>query len=266
MTRTAIPIVPNQIHLWIVADADIQDAALLQRYSQWLSPTEQEQWKRFRFAVNQHQYLVTRALVRSVLSSYVPTYGEADWEFVFNQYGRPEIAHHMNKEAQLQFNVSHTSGLIVMVVCREGEIGVDIEKTTRRGETVSLAERYFSRQECSQLNELSKAHQRERFFDLWTLKESYIKARGLGLAIPLDSFSFEFVEPAKLQFDVQAKSSDRANNWQFWQVSAPSGYKLAVAHRIGEARALMDLQMTLTTPGLAPDFKPCDIIRSRLLD
>jgi 4'-phosphopantetheinyl transferase len=70
--------------------------------------------------------------------------------------------------------------------------------------------------------------QRQRFFDLWTLKESYIKARGKGLAIPLKSFGFRFTKDNNILLDEQVKE---AGHWRFWQLDDTEKYKLAVALR-----------------------------------
>ena len=94
-------------------------------------------------------------------------------------------------EGGLRFNLSHTDGLVVCLVAVEREIGVDVEHTARAGSVgIEIAERFSSPSEVAELRSLPFADQRSRFFDYWTLKEAYIKARGLGLHLPLDQFSF----------------------------------------------------------------------------
>src|SRR5690606_35000212 len=89
------------------------------------------------------------------------------------------------------FNLSHTRGMAVLAVTRAGEVGVDVESVQRRVELLALSERYFAASEHRRIAQLSGPAQREQFFRVWTLKEAYLKACGLGLRIALDSFAFD---------------------------------------------------------------------------
>src|SRR5688500_14747434 len=96
----------DQIDLWLASYDDITDEALLTAYRSLLSEAERAQEPRFYFARDRRRYLVTRTLVRTVLSSYVPSVGPEEWEFSTNAYGRPYA---VNPEAgHLTFNLSHT--------------------------------------------------------------------------------------------------------------------------------------------------------------
>lgn len=122
--------------------------------------------------------------------------------------------------SRLRFNLSHTDGLAVLAIA-ESDVGVDVEWLERPGRTVELAERYFAPSEVNALRALPREAQRDRFFDLWTLKESYIKARGLGLAIPLASFAFAGFESPPLTLTVAPEQRDRPDDaWRFgtWQL------------------------------------------------
>ena len=98
--------------------------------------------------------------------------------------GKPTIAHPKDI-APLSFNLSHTERLIVCLVALDREVGVDAEDTERAGETVEVADRFFSPTEVAALRALPAQSRRRRFFQYWTLKEAYIKARGMGLSLPL---------------------------------------------------------------------------------
>jgi len=92
---------PEQaIHLWFASDERIKDESLLAEYRRWLSQDERARYQRFSCARMRHQYLVARALVRSVLSRYVPELEPAAWAFAKNEYGKPEI---MNSDQGSQF-------------------------------------------------------------------------------------------------------------------------------------------------------------------
>jgi len=158
-----------------------------------------------------HQYLVTRALQRSVLSRYAAV-APCDWRFETNPWGRPEIVGPATP-LPLRINLSHADGFVACLVALGREVGVDVENVERSGSLLEIAERFFAPREVLALRALPVALQRYHFFDYWTLKESYIKARGMGLAIPLADFSFELGEPIRIRFE-PALPDDPAR-WQF---------------------------------------------------
>ena len=221
MKASSIPnsLSPQQVHLWLCEPEKITEPLLLNRYLSWLTDEENTKRLRYRFEKHQHQYLITRALIRSTLSHYLPEIKPQEWRFEKNQWGKPSLPAHQNPQ-NLSFNLSHTDGLIVCALTQNNELGVDVEDVSREGETVKIADRYFSAQEYQTLIKLPEAKQNERFFDLWTLKESYIKAWGKGLAIPLDEFSFSFPEDdAKLSditLHTETARQDQPEHWRFW--------------------------------------------------
>lgn len=199
--------------LWYVDPDVIDDPYLIAAYHTVMSPEEAVQQARYRFAEGRREYLVTRALVRHVLSAYAPVLPR-DWSFVRNRHGRPEIAG-PEGAPRLRFNLSNTKGLIACLVARDREVGVDVEDTLRRGETVGVADRFFSPFEAAALRRQPAARQRDRFFDYWTLKEAYIKARGMGLAIPLDHFSYHLDEPSGIRISFAPELDDSPYRWEF---------------------------------------------------
>lgn len=211
-----LQITQDQIHLWLAFDNEIKSESLIADYRRLLlNEDERQKEKRFYFAKDQHQYLVTRALVKTVLSRYAAVAPE-NWRFSKNKYGRPEIANEETRSQQLTFNISHSAGLIIMgVTCRQA-LGVDTENIVQRQAPLDIANRFFSPQETAALYALPLATQFERFFYYWTLKESYIKARGMGLSIPLDQFSFSFPDAQDIQIAFQSKIKDTPSNWRFW--------------------------------------------------
>lgn len=127
-----------------------------------------------------------------------------------------------------RFNITHTDGLVALAIAR-APIGVDVEWLARPGRTVELAERYFAPTEVAALFALPEARRRDRFFDLWTLKEAYIKARGLGLAIPLDSFAFTLERDA-IAIAITAEANDVPGaHWRFHLTDVGTSHRLAVA-------------------------------------
>ncbi|MFT3765982.1 MAG: 4'-phosphopantetheinyl transferase superfamily protein [Minicystis sp.] len=225
-----IPLPHDEVHFFYLRDGDVADARLVAAYEALLSPDERARRARYRFEHSRREYLLTRALVRVTLSRYAPV-APAAWTFGQNEYGRPAIDR--AEHAWLRFNLSNTRGLVALAVARDRDVGVDVEDTTRPGETVAIADRFFSPSEVAALRALSEGAQRDRFFDYWTLKEAYIKARGMGLAIPLDQFSFllEAGRPIRIAFDPRLGDDEAA--WQFEQLSISPEHRTAVAVRRG---------------------------------
>jgi 4'-phosphopantetheinyl transferase len=218
----------NDIHLYLSWTGKITDDGLLDRYQSLLSNDELAQMARFHFARDRHQFLITRALIRTSLSNYFQV-DPSRWQFARNSYGKPEI-HHPDKALPVRFNISHSDGLVICGITRDCDIGVDVEdrqRTTRAA--LDGLSRYFSPQEIEDLRMLPEHEQKQRFFDYWTLKESYIKARGKGLAIPLDQFSFHFRKNSLVEFRVNPGLDDNAGDWQFWRFPVADRYQVAMA-------------------------------------
>lgn len=215
------------IHLWLAFPDQIRDEALLARYVDILNADEKKRWQRFHFAKHRHQFLVARALVRSTLSLYADI-KPADWQFVFNPYGKPEIAPTLGLPA-LRFNLAHTDGLIICGVVWKHALGVDVENVQKKHETLKIAEHVFSKQEVADLISLPEAEQTERFYRYWTLKEAYIKAKGIGLALPLDQFSFIFSENNAIEIGFDPRLDDNPSNWLFWQLKPSMQHMVALA-------------------------------------
>jgi 4'-phosphopantetheinyl transferase len=225
---------PDEVHVWIVEPEQIEDPRLLESYLRLLSPEERDKQRRFHFERHRRQYLVSHALVRLTLSRYAPVKPEA-WSFVTNEYGCPRVE---GEGRGLRFNLSHTDGMAMVAVANNVDVGVDVENTDRPGETVALADRFFAPSEVAALRALEVERQRERFFEYWTLKEAYIKARGMGLSIPLEQFAFELQpgQPPRISFD--PRLVDEPAGWQFAQLRPSARHQAALAVRMPRELAL----------------------------
>jgi len=217
----------DDVHVWISYPDQIQDHALLSGYEQLLSPDEKAKKDRFHFAQHRHQYLVSRALVRTTLSRYVP-YPPEKWAFSINEHGRPEIIR--SKELPpLRFNLSHTPGIVACAVVLHRDIGVDVEDMDRKVGIRQIANRYFSPSEIVALNSLSETERRIRFFQYWTLKESFSKAKGVGLTLPLHQFAFHQSRKGEWRISLHPAIQDDATQWQFWCLHPTPRHALAVS-------------------------------------
>lgn len=248
-----LALAPGEVHLWLAHYDRIVDARELNECLSVLSEPEKAQMRRFVFEKDRRRHLITRALVRRTLSNYLPG-AAADWQFASNEYGRPELAALHAGASTLSFNVSHTHSLIALAIAAGVAVGVDVENTDRDA-PLDIAHSYFSAQEAGALAGLPPAEQPLRFFEYWTLKESYIKARGLGLSIPLEKFSFSFPAEGEIVFATDPDLGDDANRWRFWQLQPTTGYLLAICVEKGGAaapRIVLQPQHLPHAPEIAP--------------
>jgi len=215
----------GKVDLWFTL-TDRVDPGLAAQYHALLTGQELVQHDRFYFEKDRLRYLVTRALAREALSRYVPVAAH-EWRFEADRYGKPRIVNPTGLAKQINFNISHTDGLVIIGFSLERALGVDIENVQRQAR-LDVAERFFSASESLRLRRLSPQLQAIRFWELWTLKESYIKARGMGLSLPLDQFTFHLEEPRDVSIEFVTGFDDFASRWQFWQMRPTEHHLLAV--------------------------------------
>lgn len=217
---------PRDVHLWLAFCGDAQDEALHARYRALMTPEERARGDRFHFERDRSRYRVTRALVRTVLSRYAPI-APKDWRFEATEYGQPLITNPETEARRLSFNLTHTSDLVVLAVTQGRAVGVDTENISR-GALLEVADRFFAPSECEHLTALPPEAQAVRFFELWTLKESYIKARGLGLSIGLDRFAFDLREPTAVSLSTDPSLHDPAERWALRHLWASPEHPVAL--------------------------------------
>jgi 4'-phosphopantetheinyl transferase len=146
--------------------------------------------------------------VRCVLSRYCPQPAR-DWGFGKTVHGRPVILSPSENARQLSFNISHCAGMVLVGVARGGRLGVDTESLVRGDDFVAIGRCCFAADEVSVLESLPDELRRWRYASYWTLKEAYVKATGLGLTIPLNSFGFRMPTDEQIDpwFDEQVENT-----------------------------------------------------------
>ncbi len=235
-----LPLRDDEVHLWYVRTERAADAALLERFRDSLCDGERRRWQRFAFEEGRQQFLVSHGFLRAVLSRYagVPPSG---WRFVPSAYGKPEVALPAGAapagRQALCFNLTHTHGLAACVVAWDREVGVDAEDWHRRGRDVGdeLVRRCLSAEELACYRTLHEDDRKRGFFDYWTLKEAYLKARGLGLSLPVEEVVFRgpsggpHSPPVEVSFGPSV--GDRPDTWQFACYTASDQHRIAVAAR-----------------------------------
>lgn len=205
----------NQVHIWYLRPNDFQPDASIERYHHLLTEQESQQHQLFHFEKDRHQYLLTRYLVRSVLSAYFPAILPSQWRFSANNYGRPHIAAPAIPKL-FNFNLSHTQNVIVCAVATNGIVGVDVEMLRDERQLMSLSERFYAPGEIYIINALPASERASAFYRLWTLKEAFIKAEGKGLSIELNKFHFTFND-RRIIFNANPTLNVEASRYHFWQ-------------------------------------------------
>jgi 4'-phosphopantetheinyl transferase len=240
---------PGIVDVWCYFYEGIDDPALLASHDALMTPAERARHGRFVFEKDRRLFLATRALVRTVLAAYAPI-EPAAWRFAEGAHGKPYIEG-PRVAPRIHFNLTNTPGLVACAVSvAHEELGVDAEYLERRGETVSIADSFFSDFEVRALRALPLAEQQRRFFSYWTLKESYIKARGHGLALPLDQFSFHLGDGGEIGITFDPRLGDEPARWRFALVDASPAHLLAVGVSTGGAP--LSLRMTKVVPLRGP--------------
>lgn len=194
----------DQAHIWLLTLSDLKDD--LSSLMDVLDESERERLGLIKAETHKKDFLNSHLFLRMVLAEYLEISPQAI-KFHKNSYGKPELA---NESTNLFFSLTHTNNCAALVVSGTENIGLDAESLLReRTNVLALSERYFSASEYAAVEALEGGQQREMFFKIWTLKEAYLKARGIGISIPLDSFSFSFSPEEKIV------SSEIEGEWGF---------------------------------------------------
>jgi 4'-phosphopantetheinyl transferase len=216
----------EEVHVWLMklnkpGRSDFSAAEFI------LDASEEEQAGRFRFSRGRLHYRLTRTLVRRLLSYYFPVVDPAAWRFTRNDFGKPRIAE-PDLPVPCFFNLSHSGDRIVLAVCGNPAIGVDVEKIDRDRNVLTIARRFFPAVEVQKLEDLTPEARLMRFYQLWTLKEAYSKACGEGLVSSLGQLELCFREAGKIGVKLNPGTAQQAAAWKLWLYDDEDG-PLAVA-------------------------------------
>jgi 4'-phosphopantetheinyl transferase len=186
----------GEIHVWHAAlDREKQ---FLGRLESTLSLEEKARADRFHFVNDRNRFVAARGLLRELLGKYLQQ-TPASLGFSYGKYGKPVLSGG-NAAGGLCFNLSHSAGMVVYAIARDRNLGIDVEHVRQESAGEDIAKRYFSVREVSDLQTLPPEARVEGFFHCWTRKEAYLKATGMGLQIPLDSFAVSVLPDKPAQF------------------------------------------------------------------
>jgi 4'-phosphopantetheinyl transferase len=177
---------PGQVRVWHALASDVlADDHARERALTFLGPAELARARRYRVDADRDMFLVGRVMARLLVGRALDVPPTA-WSWHEGPRGRPGIA---EPETPLHFNLAHSAGLVVCALAPASEVGVDVEDLRRPSVERGMVRRYCSPAEIADIDAQGAAWS-DRFLVYWTLKEAYLKARGLGIALPLASISF----------------------------------------------------------------------------
>ena len=221
-----------RLHLWLIPLDDELDRQWVSENRRLLSSEETARCNRYLRAGDAELFLVAHVAVRRILSRYRDVAPE-DWRFATGPHGRPEIVD-AAVPPTLRFNLSHTPGMTAVLVHDGTDSGVDVELIGRVADPVAMSRTVCADTEREALLALAPQQQATAFCRLWTLKESFIKAKGLGLAIPLEQFWFHGFEgdgPIGLGCTPEVDTDPAA--WTFTVAPATDRHVVATGCRAG---------------------------------
>jgi len=222
VSTDSIHINPDVVNIFLCNKKLITDAVLLRKYETMLSVQEYARWQGLKSTKIKRRYLITRAMIRTLLSAALNC-PLGDFELVVSDQGKPHLLH----SDGWQFNLSHSHGVVVLAVTRHAQLGIDVEHKSRKMNALSIARGYFSETEIALLESLPENEVNEYFLSLWTLKESYLKAIGSGLSGSLKSCRFLLDhQRATITASVDAPLAKRFIDC--WQCDYDGAYQLAI--------------------------------------
>lgn len=216
----------NEVHVWRASLG--VSSAMLGWFQRILSADELSRADRFHFQHDRERYIVGHGLLRTILSHYLCA-DPATLDFVCNEYGKPELAS-INDDATLRFNMSHSHGRVIYAFTNKREVGIDIEYVRTMDDAAQLIERFCSERERAEYRSVPGNLRQLAFFNCWTRKEAYTKARGEGMSRPLDKFSVSLAPGKPVMLLDTEEGDEETRRWSLEDLrpGAP-GYVAAIA-------------------------------------
>ena len=227
----------NGVHVWRASlsrkDNDNIDGSNKSEDSRFsslqhlLSVEERERAGKFYFERDRHNWVVAHGILRILLARYLDT-DPRSLRFETNAYGKPLLASPQSG-ANLHFNLSHSGNLALYAFAFDRQVGVDVEYMRSGIDYEELARHHFSHHEYAALQSLPVAQQEEAFFLCWSRKEAYIKARGMGVSIPLEQFDVSLAPGESAELLGSRESPLAPTQWSLCSLAPGTGYVGALA-------------------------------------
>jgi 4'-phosphopantetheinyl transferase len=192
----------------------------------WLTPEEKRRADSFRFPRDRQRFVIRRGIARVILSRYL-VLEPRHVRFRYLANGKPVLAEESEGSA-LTFNWSHSDGMALYAVARGRMVGVDLERRRPDMEYLQIAERFFAPGEVAALCALPGDGRLDAFFSLWTCKEAWVKAAGVGLSCPLEQVELLLDAGGSATLLSQDGRPSPAAAWSVRTLAPAGGYAAAV--------------------------------------
>ncbi len=126
------------------------------------------------------RFIARRGILRTILGFYLQV-NPSELRFSFGREGKPSLTKNF-LECPIQFNVAHSSGMVLYAFTLGRQVGVDLERIEQMHQLEEIAYRFLSNRERETISRFSGYKKYVAFFQIWTRKEAYLKARGKGLS------------------------------------------------------------------------------------
>lgn len=211
----------NQVDIWRVSLDRMPAQSQLAEST--LSADESQRAARFRFETDRNRFIAAHAALRNILANYLHI-PPSHITFVTGKYGKPAL-----QNSKMGFNLSHSGHFVLIAITKEHRVGIDVERFRQDMEFEKIAKRFFSEHEDSELMSLPPEQRMVGFFNCWTRKEAYIKAHGLGLSLPLDSFDVSLAPGESAVLRATRPDPLEASRWSLLSLDVDSLHAGAVA-------------------------------------
>jgi 4'-phosphopantetheinyl transferase len=214
---------PDEVHVWRIAvAAGAAGAAAVET----LSEAERARAGKLHFAADRDRFVASHVALRGILASYLETM-PSSLAFGAGPHGKPFVDAPAPGRS-LRFSLSHSGDIALVAVSREREVGVDVERVRPRDDFDGFAARYFSPRERAALAGVAPDDRLRAFFEIWTLKEAYLKACGDGLLRELDAFDVTVADAQPRLLAVRDRPGDEAR-WTLRRLALDDGHTAALA-------------------------------------
>ena len=224
-TGPAPDMAPGNVHIWWV-DLNLPDVFVQQLWL-ILSDDERKRAQRFYFERDRRRFVAARGTLRLVLGHYL-RHPPDTIQFCYEPAGKPYLSP-SGSESTINFNVSHSGEAALIGLCQDERVGIDIEFKNRDHATLAVARHFFAPEEIAALENLPADARCDAFYRIWAMKESYIKGRGEGVSLGLDTFAVSLAceQPSALLRSSEGESE--LKRWRFWAVDVGENYAASLA-------------------------------------
>lgn len=175
----------NEIDIWLFHLNTLPQS--IKHFYSLLADDEKERSEKFIHFMHRKRFISSHGFVRSVLANYLEQQ-PSELKFGKSEHGKPELDNITNT-ANIKFNLSHSHDMALVAVCKNNEIGVDIEYMDRKNNWSGIIKRFFTEPEQKNIFSLAENQQQAAFFQTWTRKEAHMKVTGLGLGLSPTRFT-----------------------------------------------------------------------------